>query len=1046
MHVGGRPRLVDLALTLGLATAIACLDPSLGPIVVAGNALGKASLAVLTARAIVARGDDRGLALARLGGAALLPMVLVAVLPALHLTALLHPATYDGALYRIDAALGGQASFALGRLFMHQPALALLCRFVYLLLPIAVAALLIVPPASGARPARSSMAEAFVAAGALGLLVYHLCPAAGPIYAFQATYPWTAPAAGDVSSLPLSLGPFPRNCVPSLHTTWALLMLWHARPRGRAATVLAAIWLVLTEIATLGLGEHYLVDLAIAVPFAVGVDALVQRGVPLSRPERSLPIATGAALVGLWVIAIRDPEAHLAGSPIAARALTIATVAIPLALRSKLSKSEPQSFEIKEDFTTPATGVTIAIAGLAGASAIAAAVHVAIAGRWILSSIGATPSRAALVLAACVGGAAIGGIAGARASERRDAGAAMGRALLAIAAWCGLAPIVVPALRAAHAAAAPHAPRAPLAIALAVAATLPSTFAAGATLPLAARLLRDRGAPPARAAIVAWAAGAAGVALGAKVTIAGLVPLLGPVLATIAITIAPLVAAVGAMTLRAREKDAAASFEEPGGSASPTAVLGAAVAFGVLGVHAHLLTILAGSTWYAIASAIVAVAGGLAIGASTIGASALGSSARGTLTLGIAVAALAIAFVWPALPAYFASFEGYSVGRTFAEREAVRLAVAWLTLAPPAIAAGALHAQALGRVGPSLRAMSRAAAAMTLARIAGVAIAVFALVPRLGALRAVHALAAIAAALAVVDLAPALRRRRFTELPRAPLAIAMGAAALFAATPRRLDPALIAEGSHLGFAERGAARVIDHEERPFAVTTIASRTDGEGRRHVERAVNGEAIDEGHVVAHAALHMQARAHALAIGASPDALRAAGVGDVAEIAPGEARPLLLADRRAWDAIAIIPPPPWRAGSASLSTRDFFALARTRLTPSGVIATRIELRYVAREDVAAVVGAARAELPEVWIHGRGSAATLVACAAPCPVEGRADDELVLDPSAVTRLVARSAEMFGSAAATTDDDLRVERHAPRGLVRAAEGSAKMNFRFLRP
>lgn len=343
LHLGTRPGLLEVGVTVGVACAIARIDLTLGVVVVAGNALGKASLVVLAARAVVARREARAAALVRLGNAAVLPMFLVAVLPALHLTAVWHPETYDNALYRIDAAFGGQASFALSRLFLQEPILDTLCRYVYLLLPIAVAALIVVPDK---RPARASMIEAFVAAGALGFAVYHLCPASGPIYAFRAVFPYATPRAEDISPLPAVLTGLPRNCVPSLHTTWALFLVWHARPKGAVATALAVIWLVFTEMATLGLGEHYVADLVVAVPFAVAVDALARHGTPLSRPERHRPIVMGCLLVAIWVIAIRDPYAKLAGAPVVALALAAVTVAVPLALRHDLVRRDQPVNEI----------------------------------------------------------------------------------------------------------------------------------------------------------------------------------------------------------------------------------------------------------------------------------------------------------------------------------------------------------------------------------------------------------------------------------------------------------------------------------------------------------------------------------------------------------------------------------------------------------------------------------------------------------------------------------------------------------------------------
>jgi hypothetical protein len=85
---------------------------------------------------------------------------------------------------------------------------------------------------------------------------YLLCPCAGPRYFLQGT-----PGL---------------NAMPSGHFAWALLIFWFARRYcGRAVRVAALVFMVLTCLATLGTGEHYIIDLVVSVPFAAGIWALV---------------------------------------------------------------------------------------------------------------------------------------------------------------------------------------------------------------------------------------------------------------------------------------------------------------------------------------------------------------------------------------------------------------------------------------------------------------------------------------------------------------------------------------------------------------------------------------------------------------------------------------------------------------------------------------------------------------------------------------------------------------------------------------------------
>ena len=106
-----------------------------------------------------------------------------------------------------------------------------------------------------------------------GSLVYLILPVSGPVYAFS-NFPAMPPASLTETS-PLWLTA-PPNAVPSGHTGAALLTVWFLRrwKWGKAAGVL---FLLLTVLATLGSGQHYLFDLVVAVPYARGVVWAVER-------------------------------------------------------------------------------------------------------------------------------------------------------------------------------------------------------------------------------------------------------------------------------------------------------------------------------------------------------------------------------------------------------------------------------------------------------------------------------------------------------------------------------------------------------------------------------------------------------------------------------------------------------------------------------------------------------------------------------------------------------------------------------------------------
>jgi hypothetical protein len=96
-----------------------------------------------------------------------------------------------------------------------------------------------------------------------------------------------------------------------------------------------ALWLVATMFATLAMGQHYLVDLVVAVPFAALVDALAGGGAPARKSSaRGQLIATAALLLAVWyAILLLAPPGASGGLPL--QLLALATVAASWALHAR---------------------------------------------------------------------------------------------------------------------------------------------------------------------------------------------------------------------------------------------------------------------------------------------------------------------------------------------------------------------------------------------------------------------------------------------------------------------------------------------------------------------------------------------------------------------------------------------------------------------------------------------------------------------------------------------------------------------------------------
>jgi len=130
-----------------------------------------------------------------------------------------------------------------------------------------------------ALPNETAIRRRYCIASALGLsilLLYAICPAGGPYYLFRENLPYSVPAIAVPHAR--FMNDVSYNCAPSGHVAWTLVLAWFAhRYCGRIARVATAVFLVLTVLATLAMGEHYVIDLVLSAPFAAGMWALSDR-------------------------------------------------------------------------------------------------------------------------------------------------------------------------------------------------------------------------------------------------------------------------------------------------------------------------------------------------------------------------------------------------------------------------------------------------------------------------------------------------------------------------------------------------------------------------------------------------------------------------------------------------------------------------------------------------------------------------------------------------------------------------------------------------
>lgn len=248
------------------------------------------------------------------------------------------PAAYDTYLYAFDSSLGIAPGASIARLFNALPWIGIAASTVYALL-------LTFPTLYDAwglrRSVRGSLMTSFVVAGVLGFIFYQICPGLGPLYVFGSRFPAHLPALGQFG-LELYRGPGARNAMPSMHMTWALLVWWSAWELTPLARWIATGFAALTFLATLGFGEHYLVDLIVAVPFVLLIEAICAL-----RWERRLALRAGVLGLGstlTWLLILRTTL--VVQLPLwACWAMVVGTIAVTVpmqfALRRRLRAPSP---------------------------------------------------------------------------------------------------------------------------------------------------------------------------------------------------------------------------------------------------------------------------------------------------------------------------------------------------------------------------------------------------------------------------------------------------------------------------------------------------------------------------------------------------------------------------------------------------------------------------------------------------------------------------------------------------------------------------------
>lgn len=826
---------------------------------------------------------------------------------ALDMTVSLHPKTYDFFALRFDAAAGIDITPWLYSTVEKTPGLGELLELAYGLTPLAFVALTLIQLRN--HPAYLPNALLlWVVMTFCALIAYHFFPITGPKYVFGSNNFLSALQTPENWPLELTsgAGPNPRNGMPSMHFGWMLaaLLIWTFSGTRRLSQMVLVAMTFCVALATLFLGEHYVIDLLIAVPFVLAAIALCTTGVPWSSVERRLTVALGFGCWLIWIFLLRTQINFFIHHPWACWLMIIATI-ITVAFQVKalsnfralaVTRSNSPSDDSNRKSISHITrqmGLMFFISG------IAALVYQVLFAKELALVFGSTATATFTVLATFLGGMAIGSLLGSILAARISRPlVAYAIVEVAIATFCIATPVLFTAIQKAYVLLAVDiTPASPvlliLRVSLGAGVLLIPTILMGITLPLLAQALKTNGNNIGHSVAWLYACNTAGAALGALLTSYFVIPALGVSSTTLVAALLNLLVALAALELSKKLISSATSHRQFTRNESLNPVsrlllisawfslgLGGLFSLGLEVVYIHLLSIVAGNSVYAFGLMLATFLVGLAIGGECgrrlidnpkTDRAAWLTAIQITLAGSVALST----WGWDMIPSYFASFSGYPVITSFSSREAIRGIVCALVMIPPTICIGLSYALAMDITTSSekrsgIKILGLSAAINTFGNIAGVLLFGFFLLPWFGGLVSTKIVAIGALAIAAFVMLSIKNHKKLMHLGTAMAAVI----SLVIISPTRLDYESLSSGANVYFSAQKWGTVIDHAESiDGGLTTVVSQSAADktiktlltnGKFQGNDAISGEVQAQIGFAALPLIHQGNRQNALVIG--------------------------------------------------------------------------------------------------------------------------------------------------------------------------------------
>lgn len=793
---------------------------------------------------------------------------------ALAIIKVIYPFTYDQIIYKIDLAFGHYNINITNIYESLNPIFITVVAEIYSLLSFVlfmVVALFI----RESKHDKYHIVRVLVVPFGLAFICYSIIPLTGPIYAFDIYYfPSNMPNSNELLANTIFVTPAARNAMPSMHLTGALLIFLLTAALNKKIYFYASIlFLFLTAYATLALGEHYVLDLVVALPFSAFI------GIGLANPNnfvfKNKKVTTlwgGAGITFiLWMLMLLTSAEWLSNNLLfvqvfAIWSVLIATILFSIYIKYVWNDTELKipSVEIKNTKKLETSTIPRWVIGVFVASGFAGLLYEVVYAKSLAVTFGSTSLASYTVLTTYMSGMALGAWLGGYIADK------VKKPLLyyaGIEAFIGLYAVITPFLFkviqniyvisvTGLSADDPYVTF--LRVALGVIVLGIPTILMGATLPIMFKYLKQLNIQSDTAISRLYSANVIGAALGSFIGGYFFISAIGRIGATNLAAVFSLMIALYTIEQFKKQKKQTQEINDYPSIISQVYVpkifgivalvvltVGGAVTLGLEVVSIHMLAVVAGNSVYAFALMLAVFLLGLGLG-SIFGKKALSYIDRTTLIIlaqcGIAASIIITALLWDRIPAYFASFgemQNY-IHLGFWAREILRGGVCALAMLPATLFIGASYPAAMSLAADWLgqgnaKGLGISSALNTIGNISGVLLVGFLLLPLMGSNKVFLLLAVISLILAVLVLLCVIKiNYKFNPYTAGVVASIL---VLFLIYPKNWNFTSLAQGANVYFMPSYWGDVIDHTESiEGGVTSVTRSSDG---KYITLLTNGK---------------------------------------------------------------------------------------------------------------------------------------------------------------------------------------------------------------